>query len=106
MIVAVIAMALIALIVIFRTVGFASAQDRDAKAVGILYKRLRVAFHSALWGGTAILILGESIAWKWMYDLGIIIWIMAAPLFLSETIAIVRYRRHNRAGEKGRGVAN
>lgn len=94
-------MALIAFIVIFRTVGLASEQDRDAKAVGILYKRLRVAFHSALWGGPAILILGESIGWKWMYHLGIIIWIMAGPLFLSETIAIIRYRRRNREGEKG-----
>ena len=101
MIIAVIAMALLVFIGIFRTVGLASAQDRDAKAVGILYKRLRVAFHAALWGGPAILILGESIGWKWMYDLGIIIWIMAGPLFLLEIIAIVRFRRHNRDSKRG-----
>lgn len=97
MIVAWIAFALIAVIVIFRTVGLASVQDRDTKALGALYKRLRVAFHSALWGGPAVLILGGSIGWKWMYYLGIIIWIMAGPLFFGVVVVMIRNRR--RIGE-------
>jgi len=96
-IVAWIAFALIAVIVIFRTVGLASVQDRDTKALGALYKRLRVAFHSALWGGPAVLILGGSIGWKWMYYLGIIIWIMAGPLFFGVVVVMIRNRR--RIGE-------
>ena len=104
MIVAWIAFALIAVIVIFRTVGLASVQDRDTKALGALYKRLRVAFHSALWGGPAVLILGGSIGWKWMYHLGIIIWIMAGPLFFGVIVEIIRNKRRIREGENGRAV--
>lgn len=105
MIIAAIALALIASIVIFRTVGLPSAQERDARGLGVRYKRLRVTFYSALWGGPAILILGESIGWQWMYHLGIIIWIMAGPLFFGVIVEIVRNKRGIREGETGRGVA-
>lgn len=102
MIVAVIAMALIALIAIFRTIGFVSAQDHDVKALGARYKRLLVAFHSALWGGPAILILGGSIGWTWMYYLGIIIWIMTGPLFFGVIVEIIRKKRRIREVDKDR----
>lgn len=104
MIIAAIAMALLVIIGIFRTVGFASAQELDARRLRARYKSLHVAFHSALWGGPAILILGESIGWKWMYHLGIIIWIMAGPLFFGVIVEIIRNKRRIREGENGRAV--
>jgi len=99
-IIAVIALALIAFIVVLRTAGLASAQDREVKALGANYKRLRVAFHAALWGGPAILILGSSIGWNWMQYLGTIIWILAGPLFVGVIVEIIRNKRRIRDVDK------
>ncbi|MBW4079417.1 MAG: hypothetical protein HIU84_13100 [Acidobacteria bacterium] len=101
MIITAIAFALVTLIVIFRTVGLPSTPERDARGLGARYKRLRVAFHSTMWGGPAILILGESIGLKWIYHLGIIIWIMAGPLFLGVIVEIIRSKRRIREGQSG-----
>ncbi len=102
-IVGAIAMALLLVFSVFRTLGFASREERDSRTVGISSKRFRVAYLSALWGGLAILLLGQSIGWKWMIDLGIVIWIMAVPLFISAVISLVRYRKRRPEHVDGRG---
>ena len=96
-------MALLLVFSVFRSLGFASKEERDPRAVGNAAKWFRVAYLSALWGGLAILMLGESIGWNWMIDLGIVIWILAVPLFISTVISFVRYRKRRRERADGRG---
>jgi len=99
--VGVLAFAVIAAIVIFITVGLAAQQDRDAKAAGrVLHFRLRIAFHSALWGGPAVLIIGTVVHWNWMEVLGAISWAMAVPLMIAYIAENYHYLSQKRKGEK------
>ncbi len=102
-IVGVIAMAVLLVFTGFRSIGFASKEERDPKTVGIAFKRFHVAYRSTLWGGPVLLLLGQSIGWYWMFQLGIIIWILTVPLFISAAISLVRYRKRHRERVYGRG---
>lgn len=101
MIVGVLAFAVIAAIVIFLTVGLAAQQDRGAKAAGrVLHVRLGIAFHSALWGGPAVLIIATVVHWKWMEVLGGISWAMAVPLMIAYIAENYHYLNQRRKSEK------
>ncbi len=102
-IVGVIAMAVLLVFTGFRSIGFASKEERDPETVGIPFKRYQVAYVSTLWGGPALLLLGQSIGWHWMFLLGIIIWTLTVPLFILAMMSLVRYRKRHRERVAGRG---
>ncbi len=101
-IVGVIAMALLLAITGVRSIGFASKEERDPKSVGIPFKRFQVAYRSTLWGGPALLLLGQFIGWHWLFQLGIIMWLLTVPLFILAMMSLVRYRKRRRGRVAGR----
>jgi hypothetical protein len=88
MIVAAIALGIIALIVVFRTLGLAVASNRgvvgDAWNVRV---RLRMLYYIALIGG--------SIGVGWLFDIGLALWAMTVPLLVGQNLVSRRHVRNS-----------
>jgi hypothetical protein len=96
MIVAAIALGIIALIVVFRTLGLAVASNRgvvgDAWNVRV---RLRMLYYIALIGGSALFTIGGSIGVGWLFDIGLALWAMTVPLLVGQNLVSRRHVRNS-----------
>ena len=101
MVIAVLAIVLVFVLVMFRSVFIQNEIFRPIEEGegGRHLRRLRVWFYLFFWGGTLVTIAGPLAQINWLRVTGTWIWLASLPLFIARHLEFKRHFRRSRKHE-------